>query len=154
MIRYAYLWRDEHRQGRQEGRKGRPCAVILVTADDDGERNVTVLPVTHAPPTNLGLAVEIPHATKQRLGLDDERSWILLTKANRFAWVDIASLRRHEADLETSETKLKFCKSKSEWLQKRVKEGLPYFSLHRDCPRLSLPFLSSKGYATSLGSLP
>jgi len=86
VIRYAYLWRDEHRQGHQEGRKDRPCAVILVTADDDGEQIVTVLPVTHTPPANLDLAVEIAHATKQRLGLDDERSWILLTEANRFAW--------------------------------------------------------------------
>jgi hypothetical protein len=36
---------------------------------------------------------------------------------------DIASLRQHEADLEASETRLKFYESKSEWLQKRVKEG-------------------------------
>jgi hypothetical protein len=86
VIRYAYLWRDEHQRGRQEGRKARPCAVVLVTADDSGERIVTVLPVTHTPPEDQNLAVEIPHATKQRLGLDDERSWILLTEANRFAW--------------------------------------------------------------------
>jgi hypothetical protein len=36
---------------------------------------------------------------------------------------DIASLRQHEADLEASETRLKFYESKSEWLQKRVKDG-------------------------------
>jgi len=46
---------------------------------------VTVLPISHTPPANPALAVEIPHETKRRLGLDDERSWIVLTEANRFA---------------------------------------------------------------------
>jgi hypothetical protein len=86
VIRYAYLWKAEQQHGQEEGRKGRPCAVILVTAEDQGDRMVTVLPITHTPPANSALAVEIPHATKRRLGLDDERSWILLTEANRFAW--------------------------------------------------------------------
>jgi hypothetical protein len=86
VIRYAYLWEDEYRRGQEEGLKDRPCAVILVTADEDGDRIVTVLPVTHSPPANPALAVEIPPATKRRLGLDDERSWIVLTEANRFAW--------------------------------------------------------------------
>jgi len=47
---------------------------------------VTVLPVTHAPPSNPELAVELPAATKRRLGLDDERSWVVLSEANRFLW--------------------------------------------------------------------
>ncbi len=47
---------------------------------------MTVLPITHSPPSNPALAVEIPHETKRRLGLDDNRSWIVLTEANRFAW--------------------------------------------------------------------
>jgi len=66
--------------------KDRLCAVILVTTEDDGERIVTLLPITHSPPSNPALAVEIPHETKRRLGLDDDRSWIVLTEANRFAW--------------------------------------------------------------------
>ena len=86
VIRYAYLWADEHQRGQAEGRKDRPSAVILVTADEHGDRIVTVLPVTHSPPANPALAVEIPHATKRRLGLDDARSWVVLTEANRFAW--------------------------------------------------------------------
>jgi hypothetical protein len=57
-----------------------------VTADDDGDQVVTVLPVTHTPPFDPALAVEIPHTTKRRLGLDDERSWTVLTEANRFVW--------------------------------------------------------------------
>ena len=86
VIRYSYLWAEEYGRGQEEGTKDRPCAVILVTTDVAGVRSVTVLPITHAPPSNSSLAVEIPAATKRRLGLDDERSWVLLTEANRFIW--------------------------------------------------------------------
>jgi hypothetical protein len=79
VIRYAYSWLAEHRRGREEGLKDRPCAVILVTEDAESERIVTVLPITHTSPNDPLLAVEIPHATKRRLGLDEARSgqgWI------------------------------------------------------------------------------
>jgi hypothetical protein len=45
-----------------------------------------VLPITHTTPSNADDAIEIPPATKRRLGLDDERSWIVLTESNRFVW--------------------------------------------------------------------
>ena len=86
VIHYSYLWAEEYGRGQEEGRKDRPCAIILVTADAEGDRSVTVLPITHAQPSDPALAVEIPAATKQRLGLDDERSWACLTEANRFIW--------------------------------------------------------------------
>ena len=86
VIRYSYLWAEEYGSGREEGVKDRPCAIILVSTDDGGERVVTVLPVTHTPPPDPGLAVEIPQVTKRRLGLDDERSWVVLAEANRFVW--------------------------------------------------------------------
>jgi hypothetical protein len=85
VIRYSYLWRAEHLRGREEGVKDRPCAVVLATATEDGEDIVTVLPITHSPPADA-LAVELPAATKKRLGLDGERSWIILSEANRFVW--------------------------------------------------------------------
>jgi hypothetical protein len=86
VIRYSYLWRSEHLQGREEGVKDRPCAIILIVTDDKGDQVVTVLPITHSPPDRRNAAIEIPLATKQRLGLDAERSWIVLTEANRFLW--------------------------------------------------------------------
>jgi hypothetical protein len=86
VIRYAYLWHEEHRQGREESVKDRPCAVVLVTQDNDGEDRVTVLPVSHSPPNDPALALEIPAATQKRLGLDTARSWIVLTEANQFLW--------------------------------------------------------------------
>lgn len=86
VIRYAYLWRREYERGRAEAAKDRPCAILLAVMDDAGDRMVVVLPVTHSPPSDPAHAVEIPAATKQRLGLDDARSWIILTEANRFIW--------------------------------------------------------------------
>ena len=86
VIRYSYLWRAEHSRGQEEGVKDRPCTVVLVSMDDEGDRAVTVLLISHVPPADPELSIEIPAATKRRLGLDDERSWVVLTEANRFLW--------------------------------------------------------------------
>lgn len=51
-----------------------------------GEQEVMVLPITHSAPQHVADAIEIPPATKQRLGLDSERSWIVITEANEFVW--------------------------------------------------------------------
>jgi len=85
VIRYGYLWLHEHRQGQEEG-KDRPAAVIIVLDDDPQHPLVTVLPITHAPPSDPAAAIEIPSSTKQRLGLDDDRSWIVLSELNDFRW--------------------------------------------------------------------
>jgi hypothetical protein len=86
VIRYSYLWAAERARGQEEGLKDRPCAIILATANDAGDQVVTVLPISHTPPSNPLLAVEIPAAVKRRLKLDDERSWVVLAEANRFIW--------------------------------------------------------------------
>jgi hypothetical protein len=86
VIRYSYLWASEHARGQEEGVKDRPCAVVLASTDDAGRQIVTVLPVTHTPPSDPLLAVEIPAAVKRRLGLDDAPSWVALSEANRFVW--------------------------------------------------------------------
>lgn len=86
VIRYSYLWQREHLRGQEEGVKDRPCAVLLALTDNEGEQKVVVLPITHSPPSDAAHAVEIPAATRRRLGLDDERSWIVVTEANRFIW--------------------------------------------------------------------
>lgn len=87
VIRYAYLWSDEHRAGREEGVKDRPCAIIAaLTTDDEGEVRVLVLPVTHTAPTQEELAIEIPASVKRHLGLDDAQSWIVVSESNEFLW--------------------------------------------------------------------
>lgn len=86
VLRYAYLWADEHDSGREEGAKDRPVTIVLSQILRDGKTSVLVLPVTHSPPLDPAQAMEIPQETKRRLGLDADRSWILLTETNLFAW--------------------------------------------------------------------
>ena len=87
VIRYSYLWRDEFLSGQDEGRKDRPCVIVAaIRITDQGEVRALVLPVTHTPPGASGLAVEIPSRVKERLQLDDARSWVVLSEWNEFAW--------------------------------------------------------------------
>lgn len=86
VISYGYLWRTEHERGQEEGVKDRPCVIILAIEERDGRLMVTVMPVTHSPPSSAEEAVEIPQVTKRRLGLDEARSWIVVNEGNEFRW--------------------------------------------------------------------
>jgi hypothetical protein len=86
VIRYSYLWADEHTAGQVEGTKDRPVAVIAAVERKDNRLTAIVLPITHAPPAAEADAIEIPAETKRRLGLDDERSWVVLNEVNVFPW--------------------------------------------------------------------
>ena len=87
VIRYSYLWHAEFLAGRDEGVKDRPAAIIAaVTSDADGETRVLVLPVTHSAPARGVAAIEIPATIKRSLGLDGDRSWIVLAEWNEFVW--------------------------------------------------------------------
>lgn len=98
MIGYAYLWREERDEGREEGVKDRPCAIVLARIQEDGDTVVMVTPITHSPPATPEVAVEIPSATKRRLGLDDRPSWVVVTEVNRFIWPgpDLRPISRSE----------------------------------------------------------
>ena len=87
VISYAYLWHHEHEAGREEGRKDRPSVIVLAVERSANDTTVVVvLPITHTPPTDPASAVEIPAAVKRHLGLDDERSWIVVAEGNEFDW--------------------------------------------------------------------
>ena len=86
VISYSYLWLSEHERGREEGVKDRPCAIIVARAREDGAEDVLVVPVTHSAPKDQSEAMEIPAAVKKRLGLDAERSWVVLNESNKFRW--------------------------------------------------------------------
>ncbi len=86
VIRHAYLWWDEARTGREEGRKDRPCVIVHMRLNEHQELEIYICPVTHTPPEHPEKGMEIPQGTKARLGLDDDRSWIITTEINRFIW--------------------------------------------------------------------
>ena len=87
VISYSYLWHHEHNAGREEGIKDRPCVVVLaVRRPTPDVVTVRVAPITHSPPVDLRVAFALPAAVKQHLGLDAERSWVILDEVNEFAW--------------------------------------------------------------------
>lgn len=86
VIRYSYLWKREADRGQVHGQKDRPCVVVLCVDEIDGEKVVTVAPVTHSKPSDPAQAIELTPATRRRLGLDAEKNWIMATEVNSFYW--------------------------------------------------------------------
>ncbi len=87
VIAYSYLWRREHQAGQDEGLKDRPSVIVLaVERLEDGATIVTVLPITHTAPLKPGAAVELLAPVKRHLGLDDQRSWVVVEEGNEFIW--------------------------------------------------------------------
>lgn len=82
VIRYSYLWHRESNAGHEEGRKDRPCAIVLTSKDN----RVVVAPITHTRPTGDASAVELPAAIGKQLGLDDAPSWVVTNEINHFQW--------------------------------------------------------------------
>lgn len=83
VLRYVYDWGTETGTGSD---KERPAVIVLTVRRADGKTLVRVAPVTHRAPDDPARALELPRATKQRLGLDDDRSWVILDHANEFQW--------------------------------------------------------------------
>lgn len=87
VVSYAYLWHREHRAGRDEGVKDRPCVIVLAMQGEvGGEMTVRVVTVTHSAPDRPICAVELPSAVKRHLGLDAARSWVMVDEVNEFSW--------------------------------------------------------------------
>jgi hypothetical protein len=93
VIRYDFLWNDEHRRGRIDGQKDRPCAIIIAAPEGNPESGgkidrIIVAPITHSSPQKGTAAIEVPLKVKRHLGLDEGRSWIILSELNRLRWSD------------------------------------------------------------------
>jgi hypothetical protein len=87
VIGYSYLWHHESLQGRVEGTKDRPSAIVVAHKTVQGDTEILAVPITHSEPDNPAEAIEIPEATRRRLGLSDGgRSWVILSELNRFIW--------------------------------------------------------------------
>ncbi|WPH23722.1 type II toxin-antitoxin system PemK/MazF family toxin [Variovorax paradoxus] len=86
VVSFAYLWSHEQQSGSTEGAKNRPCVIVTAVEDVEGQAVVTVSPITHSQPEDASSGIEIPSRVKSHLGLDGERSWVILTEVNRFTW--------------------------------------------------------------------
>jgi hypothetical protein len=78
---------------------------------------ILAAPVTHTAPEKPDDAVEIPLNVKKQLGLDADRSWIVVTELNRFIWPgpDIRPIPHTGAP---------FYDALPDWLFERVRSGV------------------------------
>ena len=87
VIRYAFLWSGEAASGATEGRKDRPCAIVVAAPrSETGGTRVVVVPITHTAPDDPGTSIPIPAQVRVDLGLDTAPSWVRLDELNVFAW--------------------------------------------------------------------
>ena len=87
VIRYSFLWSAEADRGFVEGKKDRPCAIVVATTKDgQGDIQTIVAPITHSPPDDPATSLEIPAQVCRMLGLDAGRHWLRLDELNRFVW--------------------------------------------------------------------
>lgn len=91
VIYYDFLWKEESEQGQPQGRKDRPCAIVLSSEpQDDGTRKVLLCPITHAPVEDGETGVPLPPAVARHLGLDEEPQFIKTHQLNQVLWPDRA----------------------------------------------------------------
>lgn len=85
VIRYDYLWLTDSGAARAAGKERPAC--LVATLDDEADPGlVLILPITHSPPRGGTAGVEIPFQVGRKLGLDDGRSWIVISEANVDFW--------------------------------------------------------------------
>lgn len=85
VIRYDYLWTHEAAVGRDQG-KERPACLVAASDSIASPRFVVILPITHTPPDKDTVGVEIPAKVGQAIGLDDARSWVIVSEHNIDEW--------------------------------------------------------------------
>lgn len=83
VLRYPYLWARQAGYGETEGRKTRPCAVILSLKAGSGQTELRLCAVTTQPPQTRTHAVEVPEIEKRRAGLDSDLPlWVVVDEHN------------------------------------------------------------------------
>jgi len=85
VVRYDYLWTHEAAAGRDQG-KDRPACLVAASDSQTRPRFVVLLPITHTPPDGDTVGIEIPAKVKQAIGLDDARSWVIVSEHNIDEW--------------------------------------------------------------------
>lgn len=85
VMRYDYLWSNEAAAGGDQG-KDRPACLVAASDASATPRFVVLLPITHTPPSGDTVGVEIPRRVREALGLDDARSWVVVSDHNVDEW--------------------------------------------------------------------
>jgi hypothetical protein len=85
VIRYDYLWTHEAAAGREQG-KDHPACLVAASDKAAKPRFVVLLPITHKQPEGNTVGIEIPAHVKQAIGLDEARSWVVISEHNVDEW--------------------------------------------------------------------
>jgi hypothetical protein len=91
--------------------------VVVARIEQTAGTLVLVAPVTHTAPQNEADAVEIPGNARKQLGLDQDRSWIMVDELNRFIWPGPDIRPAPESDAP-------FYDALPDWLFERVRRGV------------------------------
>ncbi|OQW71469.1 MAG: hypothetical protein BVN33_15280 [Proteobacteria bacterium ST_bin13] len=121
---FAYLWAREAATGQEEGLKDRPVVVVLATQETGDRLRVLVAPVTHSPPDDTAMAIEMPANVKRDLGLDRDRSWVMTNEINSFRWPG--------PDVRVLDNGTPFYGAVPDWLFLRVQEGVGVWAARRE----------------------
>ena len=85
VVRYDYLWSREAAVGRDQG-KDRPSCLVAASDFTITPRFVVILPITHTAPAGDVVGVEISPRVCQAIGLDEARSWVIVSEHNVDEW--------------------------------------------------------------------
>jgi hypothetical protein len=85
IIRYDYFWTLEAATGQKQG-KDRPACLVAASDSSANPRFVVILPITHTPPDQNTVGIELPIRVKQAIGLDDAPSWVIVSEYNIDEW--------------------------------------------------------------------
>ena len=86
VIRYEYLWHRRATDGAETADKEQPACVAFTFDDAEHGRSVMLLPISHSAPTGDEVGIEIPQAVRAHLGLDHDRSWVIVSECNIDSW--------------------------------------------------------------------
>lgn len=85
VVRYDYLWSHEAAAGREQG-KERPACLVAASDSPARPRFVVLLPITHTPPADDTVGIEVPPKVRAALGLDEAPCWVVVSEHNVDEW--------------------------------------------------------------------
>jgi hypothetical protein len=85
VVRYDYLWADDAKRGRDQG-KDRPACLVAASDPQTSPRFVVLLPITHSSPLGRTVGLPIPPNAARAIGLNDEPAWVIVSEHNVDAW--------------------------------------------------------------------
>jgi hypothetical protein len=88
VVHYSFLWSHERARGASEGRKDRPCAIVVARRSaEGGSVLVPLLPITHRAPGSEGEShLGLTRRECEAIGLDAGEHWVVLDEMNEFVW--------------------------------------------------------------------